>query len=46
MSLSSKVNYSLEALSDITVGNINITGRIFQNNTNIVTSTGNVRYSR
>jgi uncharacterized protein YjbI with pentapeptide repeats len=38
MSLSSKVNYSLEALSGITVGNINITGNIFQNNNPYIAS--------
>jgi hypothetical protein len=38
MSLSSKVNYSFEALSGITVGNINITGNIFQNNNPYVAS--------
>jgi hypothetical protein len=38
MSLSSKVNYSLEALSGITVGNINITGSIFQNNNPYIAS--------
>ena len=38
MSLSSKVNYSLEALAGITVGNINITGNIFQNNNPYIAS--------
>jgi hypothetical protein len=38
MSLSSKVNYSLEALSGITVGNINITGNIYQNNNPYIAS--------
>jgi hypothetical protein len=38
MSLSSKINYAFEALSGITVGNINITGNIFQNNNPYIAS--------